>query len=289
MSNEFLVMTKNPFISIVIPHKNCAVLLERLLATIPDQERFQVIVVDDGSKLSELESVRNICKQRSFTQFVENPGPDFNAGVSRNIGLSKSRGEWVLFADSDDVFQEHAFYYVEKAAVHNENADVVLFRCASLTESGGRGARADYLLNLLKDFPENKDTILYEWLVPWGKLIRRDVLRSNDIWFDSCLASNDVMFSTKLATATRKVTVDSFEIYCCFHNAGSLTSSIDEAKALSRLGALARRNIVLRKNKVPIRKDFGLKYFFFSKPVFLSKEKINIYGLWFKSFIVMRF
>ena len=37
-------------LSIIIPHKNSSALLERLLMSIPSNDEFEVIVVDDNSK-----------------------------------------------------------------------------------------------------------------------------------------------------------------------------------------------------------------------------------------------
>lgn len=46
-------------LSIIIPHKNSSALLERLLMSIPSNDEFEVIVVDDNSKKCEKE---NLCK-----------------------------------------------------------------------------------------------------------------------------------------------------------------------------------------------------------------------------------
>lgn len=274
-----------PILSVVIPHKNSAKSLRLLLETIPDQSRYQVIVVDDGSDAAETRNASSFCCLRKNTELIKNIGPEFNAGVARNIGLKRARGEWVLFADADDVFLHKAFDEIEKAVEKNPLADVVLFKCVSLKENGERGVRADALSALLNEFPKNSKTILYHWLVPWGKLIKRQLLVRGEVWFDSCLASNDVMFSTKLASLCDELAFYDFEIYCCYHNSSSLTSSINEVKALSRLEVLTRRNVALAKNRVPIRKDYGLNYFVHSKPFILSRKKIIVYYCWIKSFV----
>ena len=46
-------------LSIIIPHKNSSALLERLLMSIPSNDEFEVIVVDDNSKKCEKENLCN--------------------------------------------------------------------------------------------------------------------------------------------------------------------------------------------------------------------------------------
>ena len=53
-------------LSIIIPHKNSSALLERLLMSIPSNDEFEVIVVDDNSKKCEKE---NLCKIVSTYKF----------------------------------------------------------------------------------------------------------------------------------------------------------------------------------------------------------------------------
>jgi len=89
------------------------------------------------------------------------------------------------------------------------------------------------------------------------------------------------MFSTKLAAHAKNVSVINVEVYCCFLRVGSLTSSIDEDKALSRLSVLVSRNKYLSNKDVKIRRDVGFTYFKKSKPWKLNREKLGIYFAWF--------
>jgi hypothetical protein len=89
------------------------------------------------------------------------------------------------------------------------------------------------------------------------------------------------MFSTKLAAHAKNVSVINVEVYCCFSRVGSLTSSIDEDKALSRLSVLISRNKYLSNKDVKIRRDVGFTYFKKSKPWKLNRKKLGIYFAWF--------
>ena len=270
-----------PVISIVIPHKNSSNTAEKLVDTIPNVPEIEVIVVDDKSYPEEFILLLKLRDKRSNLVVIQNEDEESNAGIARNIGLGHVNGQWVLFADSDDEFLDNAFDVFLKTALDYRDFDVVLFRCRSLDEVRNPSSRAEKVNSLIECYPDNIDTILYEWLVPWGKLIKFDLIEDNKLRFDSCLASNDVMFSTKLAAHAKNVSVINVEVYCCFLRVGSLTSSIDEDKALSRLSVLVSRNKYLSNKDVKIRRDVGFTYFKKSKPWKLNREKLGIYFAWF--------
>ena len=50
-------------LSIIIPHKNSSALLERLLMSIPSNDEFEVIVVDDNSKKCEKEKAEDFFRR----------------------------------------------------------------------------------------------------------------------------------------------------------------------------------------------------------------------------------
>ena len=92
-----------PSYSIIIPHHNTPDLLKRCLLSIPKRDDVQVIVVDDKSDDSYLPAVRKIQECFSPWEFIyltEGKG----AGHARNVGIDYSKGDWLLFADSDDYF-----------------------------------------------------------------------------------------------------------------------------------------------------------------------------------------
>ena len=53
-------------LSIIVPHKDSSALLERLLMSIPSNDEFEVIVVDDNSKKCEKENLRKIASTYKF-------------------------------------------------------------------------------------------------------------------------------------------------------------------------------------------------------------------------------
>ena len=80
--------------SFIIPHKNAPELLRRCIASIPQREDVQIIVVDDNS-----EKEKKPVVERENVMIVEIDSKDSKgAGHARNIGLSQAKGKWILFA-----------------------------------------------------------------------------------------------------------------------------------------------------------------------------------------------
>lgn len=91
----------NPLISIVIPYYNRQVKLQRALDSIYNQTYtdFEIIIVDDNSKEILHFEQENI----TYIRNIKNLGP----GASRNNGLKKAKGDYVVFLDSDDYWHEN--------------------------------------------------------------------------------------------------------------------------------------------------------------------------------------
>src|SRR5690625_5001957 len=120
--------------SVIIPHYNDPIRLERLLKSIPVKRTdIQIIVVDDCSpNQKELLNLKNKYPQVEWYNTKKNSG----AGAARNIGLAHVKGDYLLFADSDDQFTANAFdildrtltpgvdltYYLAEAKIENSSA-----------------------------------------------------------------------------------------------------------------------------------------------------------------------
>ncbi len=93
--NEYLL-------SVVIPTFNRAALLPDALDSVFAQDiaDLQVIVVDDGST----DETRRLVNERYGARVDYLSQENRGASAARNVGLSRTRGEFVSFLDSDDVW-----------------------------------------------------------------------------------------------------------------------------------------------------------------------------------------
>ena len=91
--------------TIIIPHKNAPLLLQRCLDSIPFRDDIQIIVVDDDSSSDVVDFMDFPGSSREDVEIIftkEGKG----AGYARNCGLLHARGKWLLFADADDFYKE---------------------------------------------------------------------------------------------------------------------------------------------------------------------------------------
>ncbi|URQ99017.1 glycosyltransferase [Pseudoalteromonas sp. SCSIO 43095] len=223
-------------LSIIIPHYNSPDLLYRLIKSIGNYRDIEIIIVDDNStkpyKREELSDYSNIVNLVNNTNVK-------GAGVCRNIGLAASNGEWVLFADADDVFLPG--YYSIVASYFKEDGDIVFFPPTSHNLSGTACNRhVKYALLLESDDLNHVGT---QFIVPWSKLYRRDSIKS--IKFDETLVSNDVMFSLRAYCNAKKIVISEKKIYSVCGDAGGLSRPTNK-RHFTRLDVAIRANKFLK-------------------------------------------
>ncbi|MGE5553951.1 MAG: glycosyltransferase family 2 protein [Betaproteobacteria bacterium] len=95
--------------SVVIPTYNRRDLLRRCLLSLFDQtapgDRYEIVVVDDGSTDGTGELVKELAKQAAC--HVEyRPQPNLGRARARNAGILAARGRIIIFLDSDMVVDE---------------------------------------------------------------------------------------------------------------------------------------------------------------------------------------
>ena len=110
-----------PFFSIVIPTYNCAELLQRALKSIFSQsfQNFEIIIIDNSSTDHTQNVLNSYSDSRLNVLTVKNNGI---IAYSRNKGIEKSKGDWIAFLDSDDVWKPGKLERVKESIDQNQNA-----------------------------------------------------------------------------------------------------------------------------------------------------------------------
>jgi glycosyltransferase involved in cell wall biosynthesis len=233
--------------SIIIPHKDTPVLLQRCVDSIPVREDIQIIVIDDNSALPEDDWNTFRTKNPGVTLLLTKEGG--GAGYARNVGLEEACGDWIIFADADDFFYEGAFDVLDRYA--QSGNDVFYFPCDS---------RDGVTLELIEDrMPSirknirtrNLDGLRYRSIVPWGKMIGRSLISENDLRFEEVEVSNDVMFSIRLGSAAKRPEViPSSPLYCCTKNGNSLVHKMTVKRLVTRIQVARRANDYLHERNL---------------------------------------
>jgi len=100
-------MSKEIDLSIIVPVYNTARFLKQCILSLCKQDydvdRFEIIVVDDGSRDESPSIVRNL--QKDFTNIIYIWQSNGRQGKARNTGIRHARGRYIAFLDSDDCWQ----------------------------------------------------------------------------------------------------------------------------------------------------------------------------------------
>lgn len=238
-------------LSIIIPHYNSMDTLKYLINTIPDIPEIQIIVVDDRSTQdNENYDIFSKTIKRKNILLLKNTSKNKGAGACRNIGLKHAVGEWILFADSDDFFTHN--FFNDLVDYFDSDNDVVFFTPTSIEiDSGKESTRHVAYETLISKYtlkPDTKNTLelRFKFFSPWSKLIKRSLINKYQIKFDEVIASNDILFSTKVGYYMKKFAVTDKTIYCITRNKGSLTTQVSIDVYNSRLNAFIRQSNFLR-------------------------------------------
>ncbi|WP_371185691.1 glycosyltransferase family 2 protein [Thalassotalea maritima] len=228
--------------SVIIPYYKAEKSIYRLINSIPEREDIQIIIVNDKCTTFNSE----IANSREHIVLLENNTHNKGAGCCRNIGVDRSEGKFLLFADADDYFLENAFKIFDSYI--DCKADVVYFSPISMFEGSLKSStRHLYYKMLVENFVRsNSDLLRYYYFVPWSKMISRDLVVQYNIRFDEIIASNDINFSLQVGLKARSVMADLASVYCVVDSLNSLTKQKSTTILDARFVAMCRFNNILK-------------------------------------------
>lgn len=279
-----MIMRKeNSILSIIIPHHNTPQLLQRCIDTIPDREYVQIYIIDDNSDSQIVDFEKFPGKERANTHiFFTKEGR--GAGYARNVGLQHAKGDWLLFADSDDFFVP--YFYEIVSQYFNSDSEMVLFKAQSVDSETLEPSNRNENINRRIDeclagrITAKEASIRVQ--SPWCRLIRRNFVERNKIKFDEVMACNDAMFCTKATCLAAYVEVCPEPIYVVTDRQGSLWNSRknNPRNYLIRLEVQIRRNKYVRPygfKQLPIMgyviKSLDINFATFVKALWIAVSK----------------
>ena len=204
--------------SFIIPHHNGPILLNRLLDSIPQRKDIEIIVVDDNSDELKRPKITRSDVQIIYISEANSKG----AGHARNIGLEKAKGQWLLFADSDDCYVEG---FVDELDKYLESEVDIVFFNAYIGYNNTKPYEVkipNFFDIIYKDFEESKKTDfdLHKMAMmasyPWNKMIKRSFLKSINACFEEVPIGNDTWFSNYVGSKITSAYILNKKIYCYY-------------------------------------------------------------------------
>ena len=224
-------------LSVVIPVYNVEKYLAKCLDSViyPELSDYEIIIVNDGST----DSSPALCEKYAerFPELIkvittENGG----LGAARDVGIDASRGEYIVFLDSDDWLSPGAI--PEMLAFSERDFDILFFDTRSVNEDGrllkyihGCAYEGEFTLEA---FPE----LLFEMPSAWNKIYRRSLFTENRIFYPGRVWYEDMYVTFRLYTHAKKL----LSVHKPWHNylqrAGSITNNKNTERNLEIIPAV---------------------------------------------------
>ena len=95
-------------VSVIIPYYRKKQYISRALKSVTNQtyKKLEIIIIYDDSNKSDLKFIKYISsKDKRIKIFVNKK--NLGAGLSRNVGIKKSKGKYIAFLDADDLWYKN--------------------------------------------------------------------------------------------------------------------------------------------------------------------------------------
>lgn len=198
-------------VSVIIPIYNGEKYFADCIQSILDQSftNIEIIVINDGSTDGSLSLIKRYAQNDSRIVVINQK----NKGVSaaRNAGLSKARGDYIMFVDADDyIARKDALELLIDFAKENGNPDVVCFR--RVGDTRGRKAPSGY--------SKLNDSIIGRMIVDetintlWDKLYKKSIIKENSIKFPVGIRmAEDLLFNVQYFCEAKTIGFFDEELY----------------------------------------------------------------------------
>ena len=205
-------------ISIIVPVYNTELYLEKCLDSLVGQtlKEIEIILINDGSTDKSEQIIKKYQKKYNdkITYYSKkNEGQ----GVARNYAIKLAKGEFVTFVDSDDFIDISMCEKLYKKAKET-NADVV-------ATTGMIEVRNNEFIKRDIEFKtsENLKTYVLNNSGPVGKIIKKDIILQNDLYFPSLRAYEDIAVVPLWGIYSNKISyVDEALYYYLIHEGSTM-------------------------------------------------------------------
>ncbi len=207
-------------VSIIVPIYNSKKTLARCIRAILDQsfQAFELLLCDDGSSDESLDICREFAKSDQRIRIF----PSSHRGVSaaRNTGLSHASGQYILFADSDDVpYPDWIFHLLSH--MEEEALGVGGYSCIDGDRNRSYGAEKRdngtldgiriHPLQFMEDIFSNRH--MYQGYL-WNKIFDAALIREKHLRFREGIAYNeDRLFVFQYLLNCRGVIYSNIPVY----------------------------------------------------------------------------
>lgn len=218
-------------ISVVVPIYNSEKYIKRCIDSLLKQtyKDIEIIAIDDGSTDSSYDILKTYSNQITVIH-QKNHGVSF----SRNEGIKKSTGDYIMFVDSDDWVD---IDMIEKLYLETENGKIDIVRCGYVREYYNH--QEQYVIIDKKRKIKKDKSIIYDKFInnydlasPCCQLIKKNCIKN--LFNENINVGEDYLFNLDVYTNANSYVLLPNCYYHYFYNDNSATTSISYEKILKR-------------------------------------------------------
>jgi glycosyltransferase involved in cell wall biosynthesis len=240
-------MSDNPRVSIIIPVYNKEAFIERCLLSVIHQSypNIECLIVDDCGQDDSIPRAHQITDSHKGNFVFRYVSHDVNRGLSvaRNSGTKEAKGDYIFYLDADDEIPENSIELLVARVRKYPNVDIVQGNMKRIPEGNdfyelarfglpesyndNESIRARFY-DVRKSFPQNA----------CNKLIRREFILNNNLWFKEGLIHEDVHWMSQVIKYCDSMTFEYEYTYCRYVNPNSIMTSLDSETSAYYWGLL---------------------------------------------------
>jgi len=232
-------------LSLVIPVYNVEEYLESCIDSVLSQndKDLEIICVNDGSTDSSRDILRRYEKKVYNMRIIDQE----NKGLSgaRNEGILNAKGKWVMFLDSDDKLEDDFVKALIPFLRSNNDCDLVEYEYKTIYPNGAIRRNCNFFkvktLNMSgTEVFNNKIKTNTFYFSAWNKVLKKDFLINNEIFFREGVLYEDIEFSTKAINIAENIKFLN-EVGTIYYkrNSGTITTTKSK-RNLERMNSYAR-------------------------------------------------
>lgn len=206
-------------ISIIVPIYNAEKYLNKCIDSLLNQTKkeLEFILINDGSTDGTDEIIRSYKDKRIKYFKNKNQG----IGKTRNFGIEKSTGKYLMFVDSDDYLDEAACEELYNKALTTKSEVVVCDYYKVYDDRKEEIHLPSFNKTTLK---ENQSALIDSNLAPWNKLYKTSLIKNNNIRFVENLKYEDAPFVIEALDKAHKISkIDKCLNYYVIHGNSETT------------------------------------------------------------------
>ncbi|MCI8443714.1 MAG: glycosyltransferase [Clostridia bacterium] len=226
-------------VSIIVPVYNTGKYVERCLNSIikqTEKNEIELIVINDGSTDNSGEIIKEYITKQENKQIIKYYEKE-NEGIAktRNLGVEKATGEYILFVDSDDYIDKQL---IEKLKPYiDKKIDLIKFKLQRVDETGKKLEKVDGPTFENKTGEEAFNEMYSQDILldsPCVYLIKKELFTQNNFQFKRTYHEDFGLIPLILLVAKSVASVNEY-LYNYVQVGDSITRNEDYQKTIQRM------------------------------------------------------